>query len=114
MPNLPPGRSNRAASAMIGTMTDMRAVASGSMDALFSSHNVEHLYPHEVPVAFREFVRVLKDDGFIIVTCPDLKAVSAAVAQDRGGQQPTEPGRMLEHGDLIPGIEGDDGLKDRW
>jgi len=32
---------------IIGTMTDMSAVEAGSMDALFSSHNVEHLYPHE-------------------------------------------------------------------
>ena len=36
---------------VVGTMTDMSAVASGSVDAIFSSHNIEHLYPHEVPVA---------------------------------------------------------------
>jgi len=68
---------------IIGTMTDMSAVETGSMDALFSSHNVEHLYPHEVPVAFAEFHRVLKDDGFAIITCPDLQAVAALVADDK-------------------------------
>ena len=31
---------------VIGTMTDMSAVETGLMDALLSSHNVEHLYPH--------------------------------------------------------------------
>ena len=55
-------------------MTDMSAVETGSMDALFSSHNVEHLYPHEVPVAFVEFHRVLNDDGFAIITGPDLQS----------------------------------------
>ena len=30
---------------LVGTMTNMNAVESGSMDALFSSHNIEHLYP---------------------------------------------------------------------
>ena len=35
---------------IIGTMTDMSAVEAGSVDALFSSHNIEHLYPHEVPL----------------------------------------------------------------
>ncbi len=33
---------------IIGTMTDMSAVADASVDAIFSSHNIEHLYPHEV------------------------------------------------------------------
>ncbi len=27
---------------VIGTMTDMSAVASGSVDAIYSSHNIEH------------------------------------------------------------------------
>ena len=40
---------------VLGTMTDMKAVADASMDAVFSSHNIEHLYPHDVPVALNEF-----------------------------------------------------------
>ncbi len=55
---------------VIGTMTDMSAVPSASVDAIYSSHNIEHLYPHEVPVALAEFRRVLKDDGFTVITCP--------------------------------------------
>ncbi len=66
-----------------GTMTDMSAVADGSVDAVFSSHNIEHLYPHEVPVALAEFRRVLADDGFVVVTCPDLQSVCALVAADK-------------------------------
>lgn len=68
---------------VVGTMTDMGVVASGSVDAVFSSHNIEHLYWHEVPVALREFLRVLKDDGVAVITCPDLQSVCALVAQDR-------------------------------
>ncbi len=49
---------------VIGIMTDMSPVLSNSVDAVFSSHNIEHLYPHEVPVALSEFLRVLVDDGF--------------------------------------------------
>lgn len=66
-----------------GTMTDMSAVESKSVDALFSSHNIEHLYAHEVPVALKEFLRVLKPDGFCVITCPDLQSVCALVAQDK-------------------------------
>ena len=66
-----------------GTMTDMAAVSSGSVNALFSSHNIEHLYPHEVPVALQEFARVLSADGFVVITCPDLQGVCELVAQDK-------------------------------
>ena len=68
---------------VIGTMTDMAAVASGSMDAVFSSHNIEHLYPHEVPVALAEFRRVLNPGGFVLITCPDLQSIAKLVAEDR-------------------------------
>ena len=68
---------------LVGTMTDMSSVTSGSVDAVFSSHNIEHLYPHEVPLALAEFFRVLKSDGIAVITCPDLKAVCALIAQDK-------------------------------
>jgi ubiquinone/menaquinone biosynthesis C-methylase UbiE len=64
-------------------MTDMSAVPSASVDAVYSSHNIEHLYPHEVPLALAEFRRVLRPQGFVVVTCPDLQSVCEAVAADR-------------------------------
>lgn len=67
---------------IVASMLDMGAVATGSMDALFSSHNIEHLYPHEVPRALAEFKRVLKPDGFAIITCPDLQSVAELIARD--------------------------------
>ncbi|OOZ39527.1 class I SAM-dependent methyltransferase, partial [Solemya elarraichensis gill symbiont] len=65
---------------IVGTMTDMSSVDNESVDAIFSSHNIEHLYPHEVPVALAEFKRVLKPDGFVVITCPDLQSVCKLVA----------------------------------
>lgn len=68
---------------IIGSMTDMAQVEDSSVDAIFSSHNIEHLYPHDVPVAMKEFMRVLKDDGFCVITCPDLQSVCQLVAEDK-------------------------------
>ena len=68
---------------LVGTMTDMSSVSSESVDAVFSSHNIEHLYPHEVPLALAEFLRVLKSDGIAVITCPDLKSVCALIAEDK-------------------------------
>ena len=48
---------------IVGTLTDMKSVETGSVDAVYSSHNIEHIFPHEVPIALREFYRVLKEDG---------------------------------------------------
>jgi SAM-dependent methyltransferase len=83
---------------IIGTMTHMPDVRDGSMDAVFSSHNIEHLYPHEVPAALKEFVRVLASDGFLVVTCPDLQSVCALIADDRL----TEPAYTSPAGPIAP------------
>lgn len=68
---------------IVGSTTDMTSVQNASVDAIFSSHNLEHLYPHEVPIALSEFLRVLRDGGFAIITCPDLQSVCALVAEDK-------------------------------
>lgn len=68
---------------LLGTMTDMGEVGTGSVDALYSSHNVEHLYLHEVPIAFAEFLRVLKPGGFALITCPDIQEVAKLIAEGR-------------------------------
>jgi hypothetical protein len=68
---------------IVGTMTNMSGVADASVDAIFSSHNIEHLYPHEAPAALAEFQRVLNSEGFLVVTCPDLQSVCALVAEDK-------------------------------
>ncbi|BCU07995.1 class I SAM-dependent methyltransferase [Allochromatium tepidum] len=83
---------------LVGTMTDMAAVASESVDAIFSSHNIEHLYPHEVPMALKEFLRVLRPDGFAVITCPDLQSVCALVAEDKL----TEPAYVAPAGPIAP------------
>ncbi len=68
---------------VIGTMTDMSALAPESVDAVYSAHNLEHLYPHEVAIALGEFLRVLKPSGFVVLTCPDLKSIAKLVAEDK-------------------------------
>ncbi len=40
-------------------------------------------------------------------------ACNAGLAEDRSGEQPAEPGRVLQDGKLVPGIEGDDRLQHR-
>ena len=66
-----------------GSILNMEAVGEASIDAIYSSHNLEHIYFHEVDRALREFQRVLTPDGYVVLTCPDLRLVASAIAEDR-------------------------------
>ena len=44
---------------IVADMRDMSVVETHSMDAVWSSHSLEHLHAHEVPTALAEFARVL-------------------------------------------------------
>lgn len=68
---------------ILGTLLDMSAVGDAHVDAIYSSHTIEHLYPDEIPVAMQEFLRVLKPDGFAIIACPDLQSAAQMIADDK-------------------------------
>jgi predicted SAM-dependent methyltransferase len=67
---------------IICSMTDMQPIATGAVDAVWSSHNLEHLHRHEVPVALAEFLRVLHGGGQLLLTLPDMQAIAELVAND--------------------------------
>src|SRR5450631_408349 len=90
-----------------GTLTDMHAVATASVDAVYSSHNIEHVFTHEVPTVLREFHRVLKDDGMVVLTCPDLISVCQAVVNDKLLEPLYEsPGGAISPIDILYGHRG--------
>jgi SAM-dependent methyltransferase len=68
---------------IVCSITDMSPVPSATIDAIWSSHNLEHLQRHEVPAAMGEFFRVLKPCGFLLLTLPDLQNVARLVVEDR-------------------------------
>ena len=68
---------------ILGTITDMKLVETGSVDAVYSAYNLDHIYPHEVPIALKEFYRVLNEDGIAVVKCPDIQTVCEFIAQDK-------------------------------
>lgn len=83
---------------IVASMTDMSSLKSGSVDGIFSSHNLEHLYPHEVPVALAEFKRVLAPQGVALITIPDLQSVAELIAADKL----CEPAYLSPAGPIAP------------
>jgi len=68
---------------IVGTLTDISIFDTGSFDAIYSAYSIDFIHPHEVPIALREFNRVLKQDGFVVIRCADIQSVCEVVAQDK-------------------------------
>jgi len=68
---------------VIASVSEMSSVQGESAQAVYSSHNIEHLFHHEVPVALKEFHRVLTPGGALVIRTPDLQSACEMVAQDR-------------------------------
>ena len=83
---------------IVASITDMAPIGDAAIDAVFSSHNLEHLYAHEVVLALREFRRVLKPGGFALITMPDLQEVARLVADGHL----TEPAYQSPLGPIAP------------
>jgi ubiquinone/menaquinone biosynthesis C-methylase UbiE len=87
-----------AAPDIVASMTDMPMVPSGAFDAVYSSHNLEHLAPHELAPALKEFYRVLKPQGFALISLPDLQQVAEYIAAGRA----EETVKMTNKGPITP------------
>jgi SAM-dependent methyltransferase len=68
---------------IVSDIVDMQGVPSESVDAVWSSHNVEHVYAHQVPRMFEEFLRVLRPDGQALITTPDMQRAAERIASGR-------------------------------
>ncbi len=89
----------------VGSVADMRDLFDvDSFDAVWSSHNLEHLHAHEVVPALEEFRRVLKPSGFALITCPDLEAAAGLlVAHGLDHQAYTSPAGPITVRDIVFG-----------
>ena len=68
---------------ILGTMKDLSSIQNNSYDSVFSAHSIEHVYIHEVNTVLKAFYRVLKQNGFLVITCPDLKSISKLIVEDK-------------------------------
>ena len=50
---------------ILGSVLDLGMIESESFDAIFSSHNIEHIFAYQVPKMLREFLRILNKNGFL-------------------------------------------------
>ena len=58
---------------IIASIADLGDVEANAYDAVWSSHNIEHLFHHEAQRMTAQIQNVLRKNGWLIVTCPDIK-----------------------------------------
>jgi hypothetical protein len=73
----------KSAPDLLADITDLSAIETGSVDAIWSAHCLEHLYLHQVAGAIAEMHRILTDDGFICVIVPDLQVLAEYIVNDK-------------------------------
>lgn len=66
---------------IIGKLQDLSLIEDAVFDAVYSSHNIEHVSAFEVQPILNEFSRILNNDGFAMILCPDIQSVAEAILQ---------------------------------
>lgn len=61
---------------IVASMVDMAGVDDESVDVVYTSHSLEHLYPLEVDQCLRSVVRVLRPGGALFVCVPNLEGIT--------------------------------------
>ena len=60
---------------------DLGSLEPEQFDAVFSSHFLEHVYPHDLRAAIHGMYHVLKADGFVDITVPNTGRLFQIVAE---------------------------------
>jgi len=68
---------------ILADLVDLSAIESGSVQGVWSSHCLEHLFQHQVGDALLEMRRILAPDGFACIIVPDLQTIAGFIAADR-------------------------------
>ena len=68
---------------IVADMIDMPEIGTATVDGIWSSHNLEHVFAYQVPLVLREFFRVLRPGGTAHVQVPDITVPAKAAAHGR-------------------------------
>lgn len=64
------------------SITTLAGVPDNSVDLVYASHVVEHVYWHELPNVFSSIMRVLKSDGSAIIRVPDIGSIAHMIPNE--------------------------------
>jgi SAM-dependent methyltransferase len=62
---------------------NLTTLPQASFDAVYCAQNLEHYHHHEAEKVLRGFMHILKNDGFVFITVPDMEAIFKEVVQQK-------------------------------
>ena len=85
---------------VVADIVDMPVIESESVDAIWSSHNLEHVFAFQVPLVLGEFRRVLRPGATAHIQVPDVmepvRAVMRGKLEDVLYESPAGPVRPID------------------
>ena len=90
---------------VLADMRDLSQLEDNSVDAIFSSHNIEHIFIHEVVPTLTGWHRVLRPGGFLDLRCPDIE-LACRMLLEKGALENlyTSPAGPVTAIDIIYGL----------
>jgi predicted SAM-dependent methyltransferase len=68
---------------IISNIEDLPQIKNESVDLVYSSHSLEHIYFHKVPQCLSEWYRVIKKGGEVRIIVPNLKIPAQLVVEGK-------------------------------
>lgn len=68
---------------IVSSLTDIQQIPDEYADVVWSSHSLEHLEAYNVSQALAEMYRMLKPDGYALITMPDLQSLAQLVVEGK-------------------------------
>jgi len=86
---------------IVGNITDLSDVC--EYDFIYGAHVLEHVFPHEVKIALKGFLRALKPGGTVLMFVPDLEDIKPShdVLYDCMGGTVSGLDMFYGHGQLV-------------
>ena len=89
---------------IVADMRDLSQLEDNSVDAIFSSHNIEHIFIHEVVPTLEGWHRILRPGGVLDLRCPDIAPACKAIFEGKPfGPLYTSPAGPVTPIDMIYG-----------
>lgn len=68
---------------IVGDINNLTVFKNNSIDVVFASHILEHIYTHEVPDVVKNIYRIIKENGLAFLIVPNLKHLAKNLAEGK-------------------------------
>jgi len=88
-------------------ISTLKGVPDKSVDVIYASHVVEHVFFHQLPDVFKNMLRVLKDNGCAVIRVPDIGSIAERIPDNLLGTIYTSTAGPVAAIDMIYGFRKD-------